>query len=65
MLIIQFVEEMWNQLKLVYGVTSTIRLRDMMLEFETDLMNHKHIIMEHFRVVSVIIRELQTTGNRT
>lgn len=56
---------MWNQLKLVYGVTSTIRLRDMMLEFETDLMNHKHIIMEHFRVVSVIIRELQTTGNRT
>lgn len=45
---------MWNRLKLVYGVTSTIRLRDMMPKFETDLMNHKHIITEHIRLCQLL-----------
>ena len=42
-------QEVWNQLKIAYGVTSIIRLRSLTLKFEKYVLDHKHTIAEHLR----------------
>ena len=55
--------EMWNQLKIAYGVTSTTRLRALTLKFGQYTMDSKHSIAEHLRTMSALIRDLKAASN--
>lgn len=57
------VQDIWNQLKTVYGVTYATRLCTVVVKFDTDLVDCKHTKAEHFRVMSAMIRDLQAADN--
>ena len=55
--------DMWKALKLRYGGTSTTRLPGLTMKFDSYKMRSKHIMKQHFRVMSSMIRELKSAGN--
>lgn len=52
---------MWDQLRLKYDGTTAKRLRALMLRFNQYMMDPKHTMTEHLRVMSVMIREMKAT----
>ena len=56
-------QEVWNQLKIAYGGTSTTRLRALTLKFKQYVMDSKHSMAEHLRTMSTLIRDLKAVGN--
>lgn len=57
------VQEMWNRLNIVHTGTFTTNLCAMAISFKTYLMDSKHIMAEHPRVMGVIICGLKAVGN--
>lgn len=56
-------KEMWDRLHLKYGGTSATRLRALTLRFNQYVMDPKHTMAEHLRVMSTMIREMKADGN--
>uniref|UniRef100_A0A2N9HPJ0 Integrase catalytic domain-containing protein n=1 Tax=Fagus sylvatica TaxID=28930 RepID=A0A2N9HPJ0_FAGSY len=54
---------MWDQLKFDFGGTSTTRLRSLVLKFEVYRKDPKHMMTEHLRMMSGMIRDLKAAGN--
>ena len=54
---------MWDVLKLKYGGTSTTKLRDLNIQFDSYKMCPKYNMEQHLRTVSTMIRELKSVGN--
>ena len=54
---------MWNQLKIAYEGTSVTRLRALTLKFEQYVMDSKHSMAEHLRMMSTLICDLKVAGN--
>ncbi|KAG5548704.1 hypothetical protein RHGRI_014154 [Rhododendron griersonianum] len=59
----QTTKAMWDQLRLKYGGTSATRLRALTLRFNQYVMDPKHTMAEHLRVMSAMIREMRSAGN--
>ena len=56
-------KEMWDQLRLKYGGTIATRLHALMLRFNQYMMDPKHSMSEHLRVMSSLIKEMRATGH--
>ena len=56
-------QEVWNQLRIAYGGTSTTTLRALTLKFEQYVMDSKLSMAEHLRTISALIRDLKAAGN--
>lgn len=52
-------KEMWEQLKIAYGTTSTTRLRALTSKFDAYVMDPKHTMAKHLIAMSTIICELE------
>ena len=56
-------QEIWNQLKIAYEGTSATRLQALTLKFVQYVMDSKHSMAAHLRMMSTLIRDLKATGN--
>ncbi|CAL5356408.1 unnamed protein product [Camellia sinensis] len=56
-------KEMWDQLRLKYGGTTAARLRALTLKFNQYVMDPKHTMAEHLKVMSAIIKEMKAADN--
>ncbi|KAF5469104.1 hypothetical protein F2P56_013200 [Juglans regia] len=56
-------KSMWEALKLKFGETSATRLRGLIMRFDSYKMRSDHIMKQHLRAMSTMIRELKSAGN--
>nr|CAD1825953.1 unnamed protein product [Ananas comosus var. bracteatus] len=61
--IFETAKDMWDNLKITFGQTSSTRLRALNLKFLQYIKDPKHSMAEHLRVMSAMIRDLKTAGN--
>nr|CAD1829389.1 unnamed protein product [Ananas comosus var. bracteatus] len=61
--IFETAKDMWDNLKITFGQTSSTRLRALNLKFLQYIKDPKHSMAEHLRVMSAMIQDLKTAGN--
>ena len=54
---------MWKALKLRYEGTSATRLHGLTMKFDSYKMHSEHMMKQHLRAMSSMIRELKSVGN--
>lgn len=54
---------MWQALKMKFGITSTTRLRGLMMRLDSSRMGSNHTMKQHLKAMSTMNHELRTIKN--
>lgn len=55
--------DIWNKFKIVYGLTSAIRLQALTLKLKQYVMDPIHTMTEHLRTMLTLIYDLKVSSN--